>query len=378
MAVKVDGELLRRTAETIENAFSGLGKENFRVSVTPECEGSPYPFWDIIFRKATCQLEAVVEAAQRLHGELKLHGKFNADDVWDEEDGTYSYYFDYPEEEEDYEEAVAEPEPEPEPPEMTLEQLLAIKSKSTNDTAYLVFAYEFFDEIYWGEKTIEYRYLSEYYAKKLISHPIKYLKCNRGYGHPGEEPLQMIVEVKDIRLANGDQDEIGLHDAVPEGFTPELFAIHLGKVVSCTGIPPKPSEGCYPVKPQKEEENDGADDAESESGWATCGGPCENYEGMPYDLTPIANIMTEVLARHGVEARVELFMEFKETITACVHHRLEDLLAVYDARRDVFDALGVKLDDDLRIDYYVWQQKCEFFFDVTKQDMKHLCVSCRR
>ena len=102
--------------------------------------------------------------------------------------------------------------------------------KDATDEAYLTLAYEYYDMIKSGEKTTEFREYSPFWVKRLLSHPIKTVRFQRGYGGPGHPPPeQMVFKVKDIVLY-----EIGTRKECPadnpcEGIMPTHIAIDLAE-----------------------------------------------------------------------------------------------------------------------------------------------------
>lgn len=109
---------------------------------------------------------------------------------------------------------------------------------SENTELYLTMAYEPYDWIDVGYdengkhvyKREEFRSYNDYYAKKLLSHPLKTVKFQRGYGGPGRgKPKQMRFEIKDITM----WDPINNIDCSPknpkEGVAPQFFVIKLGE-----------------------------------------------------------------------------------------------------------------------------------------------------
>ena len=102
--------------------------------------------------------------------------------------------------------------------------------KDATDEAYLTLDYKYYDMIKSGEKTTEFRAYSPFWVKRLLSHPIKTVRFQRGYGGPGHPPPeQMVWSVKDIVLY-----EIGTRRECPadnpsEGIMPTHIAIDLAK-----------------------------------------------------------------------------------------------------------------------------------------------------
>ena len=102
--------------------------------------------------------------------------------------------------------------------------------KDAADEAYLTLDYKYYDMIKSGEKTTEFRAYSPFWVKRLLSHPIKTVRFQRGYGGPGHPPPeQMVWSVKDIVLY-----EIGTRRECPadnpsEGIMPTHIAIDLAE-----------------------------------------------------------------------------------------------------------------------------------------------------
>lgn len=105
--------------------------------------------------------------------------------------------------------------------------------KKCSSEVFLTLAYKYYDAIKRGEKTTEYRDYTPNWVKKLLSHPIKTVKFQRGYGGPGHaEPEQMVFEVKKIWLYESETDTKGDPENPPEGILPEMLAIDLGNRIS--------------------------------------------------------------------------------------------------------------------------------------------------
>ena len=102
--------------------------------------------------------------------------------------------------------------------------------KGATDEAYLTLDYKYYDMIKSGEKTTEFREYSPTWVKRLLSHPIKTVRFQRGYGGPGHPPPeQMVYNVKAVLLY-----EIGTRKECPadnpcEGIMPTHIAIDLGE-----------------------------------------------------------------------------------------------------------------------------------------------------
>jgi len=117
------------------------------------------------------------------------------------------------------------------------------QSEGASTETFLVMAYKYYDAIKDGyideetgefrKKDVEYRRYTESYVKKLLSHPIKSVKFQRGYGGPGRaEPEQMRYEVKRIFLAEKDVSVTTDPFNVKVGFIPEWIGIELGERIS--------------------------------------------------------------------------------------------------------------------------------------------------
>ena len=125
--------------------------------------------------------------------------------------------------------------------------------KNATDELYLPMAYEPYDWIKEGSKTTEFRDYTENWVKKILTHPIKTVRFQRGYGGPGRpEPEQMVWTVKRIYLYEYDakiECEPGRTD-VP--IVPDYIAIDLGERVDGVNVD-TPQEGqvekaeCSPV-----------------------------------------------------------------------------------------------------------------------------------
>lgn len=98
------------------------------------------------------------------------------------------------------------------------------------DEAYLVLAYKYYDMIKSGEKTTEFRAYSPFWVMRLLSHPIKTVRFQRGYGGPGHPPPeQMVFKVKDIVLYEIETKKECPPDNPCEGILPTHIAIDLGE-----------------------------------------------------------------------------------------------------------------------------------------------------
>jgi len=107
-----------------------------------------------------------------------------------------------------------------------LEGVRTGRLKSKTEDGYLVMQGEYYDDIEAGEKTVEFRELSEYNLKRTIG--LKSIRLQRGYGHPGKPPKKMRWTVAKVCLSNDCGEECDPFD-VPQDFDPNMIAIHLGK-----------------------------------------------------------------------------------------------------------------------------------------------------
>ena len=100
-----------------------------------------------------------------------------------------------------------------------------------SDELYLVLKHVFYDRIKNGTKKTEYRDFTVYNRDKILDHPFKTVKFNRGYTNE-----HMVFEIDWIGVLDGDR-EIHAFDKSgnmnPEGadddFQPDTISIHLGK-----------------------------------------------------------------------------------------------------------------------------------------------------
>lgn len=97
--------------------------------------------------------------------------------------------------------------------------------------AYVVLKEEFYNRIKAGTKKTEYRDFTKYWIERLLTHPLRTIKLNRGYTED-----HMIFEIDWIGVIDGEReihafDKDG--DMNPEGasedFQPDTISIHLGK-----------------------------------------------------------------------------------------------------------------------------------------------------
>ena len=102
-------------------------------------------------------------------------------------------------------------------------------AKGASDELYLTLAYEFYDAIKAGTKTTEYRDYTPNWVKRTLSHPIRTVKFQRGYGGPGHPPPeQMIWTVKGVWLYESATKTKGDPSNPPQGIIPDCIAIDLG------------------------------------------------------------------------------------------------------------------------------------------------------
>ena len=95
---------------------------------------------------------------------------------------------------------------------------------------FLTMAYEPYDEIKAGTRIVEYRDYSPTWVKRILSHPLKTVKFQRGYGGPGHDaPEQMTFEIRKISLFKSESGMKGDPWDPPEGILPDKIAIDLGR-----------------------------------------------------------------------------------------------------------------------------------------------------
>lgn len=110
------------------------------------------------------------------------------------------------------------------------------------EVVYSPMAYEWYDRIASGEKTVEYKNLTRYWLKRLVGavgadgvrgFP-KYIRFQRGYGGPGRpKPDKMTFEIAKVVLSDEALSERPITDGeVEAGFNPAYFAIILGRRVA--------------------------------------------------------------------------------------------------------------------------------------------------
>lgn len=109
-----------------------------------------------------------------------------------------------------------------------------MKTKTDTTQVYIVLKSKFFRDIESGKKTVEYREFKKYWINKLLDHPIKTVRFNRGYSKD-----QMVFEVDEIGVIDGEYEMPafdGEGNMNPDGksafFQPDTIAIHLGKRIS--------------------------------------------------------------------------------------------------------------------------------------------------
>lgn len=98
--------------------------------------------------------------------------------------------------------------------------------------AYLVLKKEFYNQIKWGRKTVEYRDFTDYWVSRLLTHPLKTVKLNLGYTDE-----HMIFEINWIGVIDDNSHEIHAYndkgemneEGKNESFVPRFISIHLGK-----------------------------------------------------------------------------------------------------------------------------------------------------
>ena len=60
---------------------------------------------------------------------------------------------------------------------------MVMNNIAQQDTLYLIVRKEVWDRIVSGDKVIEYREATEYWMKRILSRPYKYLRITNGYGN---------------------------------------------------------------------------------------------------------------------------------------------------------------------------------------------------
>ena len=98
--------------------------------------------------------------------------------------------------------------------------------------AYLVLKEVFYNQIKAGRKTVEYRDFTDYWVGRLLSHPLKTVKMNRGYTDE-----HMIFEIDWIGVIDENDHEIHAYndkgemndEGKDDSFEPRYISIHLGK-----------------------------------------------------------------------------------------------------------------------------------------------------
>lgn len=105
--------------------------------------------------------------------------------------------------------------------------------RKCSDELYLTMSYEPYDQIKSGEKKTEFRSYNNTWVKRILSHPLKTVKFQRGYGGPGRPvPEQMVWSIKRIYLYDRDGNMEGDPWNPPEGIVPTFIAIDLGERIS--------------------------------------------------------------------------------------------------------------------------------------------------
>ena len=94
---------------------------------------------------------------------------------------------------------------------------------------YLTLAYEYFDAIKAGTKTVEYRKYTENWVKRLLGPKVEKVTLQRGYGKGAEK---MVVEVTGIELQEDDTNTRAKPGEEPPFFSPDWIIVHLGKILS--------------------------------------------------------------------------------------------------------------------------------------------------
>lgn len=112
------------------------------------------------------------------------------------------------------------------------------------DEAFLILKGKFFRAIERGEKTAEFRALTEYYVDRLLPYgkPVKRVVFQLGYSTPdGSQPPQMEFEVDAVNLFSSyDGTEIPAvangrpvtRKDLPKGFHPTEYVLRLGKRIA--------------------------------------------------------------------------------------------------------------------------------------------------
>ncbi len=104
--------------------------------------------------------------------------------------------------------------------------------KNSSDEVFLTLAYAPYDDIECGAKRTEYRDYTAHWVKMLLSHPIRTVKFQRGYGGRGHaEPDQMVWTVEKIWLMESWTGAKCEPQNIPDGFLPAVIAIDLGERV---------------------------------------------------------------------------------------------------------------------------------------------------
>ena len=98
-----------------------------------------------------------------------------------------------------------------------------------SEELYLPMQYEPYDWIESGEKTTEFRAYDPYWVKKILSHPLKTVRFQRGYGGPGHPPPRIMrFEIKKIYLYDHGRKIECDPWKLDTPIEPDLIAIDLG------------------------------------------------------------------------------------------------------------------------------------------------------
>ena len=102
--------------------------------------------------------------------------------------------------------------------------------KSFSTEVFLVLRYDAYDAIKAGAKATEFRDYNERYVAKLLSHPIKTVRFQRGYGsRGGAKPEQMVWSVKAVSLYDEGTRKECRPGNEPEGFLASHITIDLDR-----------------------------------------------------------------------------------------------------------------------------------------------------
>ena len=115
---------------------------------------------------------------------------------------------------------------------------------STSTSLYLVLANEYFQAIKTGEKTVEYRDLTDYYANKILGRKgkVETVLLQNGYGGKGHvPPEQLHFKVESVVYVDDKLEEFPCYrpngdltadEDLPNGFQPTMFGIKLGSRIT--------------------------------------------------------------------------------------------------------------------------------------------------